>query len=132
MRSLRYYEEQRLLDPQRTAGGQRVYTAEHRALVAKIQELFQAGFCSAVVRELLPALSAPMNDSHELEAAFAAAEARLVSEKQSIEAELSALLSLRAQLGLASDTHVSMDHGEHDSSPAATPASFDHRDRRLR
>lgn len=132
VRSLRYYEEQRLLHPRRTTGGQRVYTAEHLTLVVQIQELFQAGFCSSVIHELLPALGAPVHDADRLQAAFEAATARLESEKESIESELSALSRLRARLGLAPDTRVSLHGGHHDSSPAAPPAPFDHRDRRLR
>ncbi len=131
-RSLRYYEAQRLIAPERTAGGQRVYSPQHLALVVQIQELFQAGFCSSVIHELLPAISSPARDYGALDAAFDAAAARLISEKESIEAELSALHSLRSQLGLAPDTHVSVQCGVHDSSPAPAPAPFDHRDRRLR
>ena len=132
VRSLRYYEQQRLLEPQRTAGGQRAYTTEHLAIVIKIQELFQAGFCSSVIRELLPALSVPAHAGDQLEAAFNAAAARLHSEKETIEAELSALQRYRTRLGLAPDTRVSMHGGDHDSSAIAPPAPFDHRDRRLR
>ncbi|MBC7593919.1 MAG: MerR family transcriptional regulator [Kineosporiaceae bacterium] len=132
VRSLRYYEEQRLLDPERTAGGQRVYAAEHLTLVVQIQELFQAGFCSSVIQELLPALNSPAHGTHQLQAAFNAATARLESEKESIEIELTALSQMRARLGLAPDTHVSLHGGDHDSSPAAPPTPFDHRDRRLR
>ena len=131
-RSLRYYEAQRILAPMRTAGGHRVYSPQHLALVVQIQELFQAGFCSSVIQELLPALGSPEPDREALDEAFAAAAARLISEKESIEAELSALHSLRSRLGLAPDTHVSVQGGAHDSSAATAPAPFDHRDRRLR
>ncbi|MGD8195757.1 MerR family transcriptional regulator [Herbiconiux sp. P18] len=54
MRSLRYYEEQGLLAPRRTTSGQRVYAADDVRVVARIQDLFGAGFCSSVIRELLP------------------------------------------------------------------------------
>ena len=131
-RSLRYYEAQRLIAPERTASGQRVYSAQHLALVMQIQELFQAGFCSSVIQELLPALSSPAQDADALNAAFDAAAARLISEKASIEAELSALHSLRSRLELAPDTHVRGQGGDHDPSTAPAPAPFDHRDRRLR
>jgi DNA-binding transcriptional MerR regulator len=131
-RSLRYYEAQRLLDPQRTTGGQRVYSPEHLTLVVQIQELFQAGFCSSVIHELLPALSSPAQDADALHAAFDAAATRLESEKQSIEAELLALNAMRSRLGLAPDMRVSLQGGEHDSSATTTPTAFDHRDRRLR
>ncbi|WP_424023765.1 MerR family transcriptional regulator [Microbacterium sp.] len=133
-RSLRYYEAQRLIAPERTTGGQRVYSPHHLALVVRIQELFRAGFCSSVIQELLPALGSPAQDDAALAAAFDAAAARLISEKESIDAELSALHALRSRLGLAPDTHVSVQRGFHDSSPdpPPAPAPFDHRDRRLR
>lgn len=132
VRPLRYYEQQELLHPQRTRSGQRVYTAMHHALVIEIQELFQAGFCSSVIRELLPALGAATTDEQYLKAMFDAAAARLESEKKSIEDELSALSRLRDRKGLASDTRVSMHAVNYDSSSTAPPASFDHRNRRLR
>nr|WP_206516770.1 MerR family transcriptional regulator [Brachybacterium saurashtrense] len=62
-RSLRYYEQHGLLDPERIASGQRVYTAVHESTVRRIQELFGAGFCSAVIQELLPAMSVPDPDA---------------------------------------------------------------------
>ena len=131
-RSLRYYETQRLLSPGRTTGGQRVYSEEQLGFVLQIQELFRAGFCSSVIQELLPVLGSSRRDAEELRSAFDAAEARLESEKESIEAELLALNAMRLRLGLAPDTRVSLQGGGHDSSPAAAPAPFDHRDRRLR
>jgi DNA-binding transcriptional MerR regulator len=132
VRSLRYYEQQQLLEPGRTARGQRFYAAEHQTLVAQIQELFHAGFCSSVIRDLLPALGSPAEDEHLLESAFDAAAARLESEKRSIDAELYALATLRARLKLAPDARVSVQGGQHDPSPTAPPTPFDHRDRRLR
>ena len=131
-RSLRYYEAQRLLDPGRTANGQRAYSPEHLTLVVQIQELFRAGFCSSVIEELLPALRAPTRDDNELQAAFDAATARLESEKESIEAELFALNTLRSRLGLAPHTRVIPHGDDYDSAKATSPTPFDHRDRRLR
>lgn len=58
VRSLRYYEHQGLLDPKRSLAGHRLYTVEDQALVEQIQELFQAGFCSSVIQDLLPSLNA--------------------------------------------------------------------------
>ncbi len=131
-RSLRYYESQRLLEPKRTPGGQRVYSREHLTLVVQIQELYRAGFCSSVIHDLLPALCSTPQDDDALRAAFDAAAARLMSEKASIDAEMSVLHSLRSRLGLAPDTRVNVHGGEHDPSAATTSAPFDHRDRRLR
>ncbi|TPW77169.1 MerR family transcriptional regulator [Schumannella soli] len=54
VRSLRYYEEQGLIAPERTAGGQREFDDLDPARVAFIQQLFAAGMTSSSIRELLP------------------------------------------------------------------------------
>lgn len=54
VRSLRYYEEQGLIAPERTPGGQREYDDLDPARVAFIQQLFAAGMTSAGIRDLLP------------------------------------------------------------------------------
>lgn len=56
-RSLRYYEQQGLLDAQRTQGGHRTYGVESVARVAWIQRFYSAGLCSAKIAELLPYVS---------------------------------------------------------------------------
>ncbi len=132
VRALRYYEEQGLLAPRRTPAGQRVYDPQHEQVVRRIQELLAAGFCSSVMRELLPALSNPGAAGDRLRDAFAAARARLESERQAVETELSALERLQQQLGLAPDVHVRADGGAHERTPPTTTAPPDHRDRRLR
>ncbi|WP_114854369.1 MerR family transcriptional regulator [Brachybacterium sp. YJGR34] len=131
-RSLRYYEQQGLLAPSRTASGQREYTAADEAAVRQIQELLGAGICSAVIQELLPALSAPARDQALLGEALAAAENRLHSERHEIEEELAGLARLRERLGLDPDTHVRDHDGPHERSDPTPPAAPDHRDRRLR
>lgn len=132
VRALRYYEQQGLLAPTRTPAGHRLYGTEHQDLVAWIQELLRAGFCSAVIRELLPALASPEPDASKLGAAFRAAQLRLESEKHSIETELAALGDLGERWGIAPDVHVTVHSGTHDSSTPTPPTPFDHRDRRLR
>lgn len=132
VRSLRYYEQQGLLEPHRTPAGHRVYTIGDQALVKQIQDLFRAGFCSSVIRELLPALTDTTENEEQLRASFAAAQARLESEKRAIEIELARLQQLRTELGVASDMHVTPQDKEYESSPTSQAAAFDHRDRRLR
>jgi DNA-binding transcriptional MerR regulator len=56
VRSLRYYEEQQLLLPGRTAGGQRTYADDAVERVELIQLLFAAGVPSATVVQLLPCI----------------------------------------------------------------------------
>ncbi|MEV0976644.1 MerR family transcriptional regulator [Streptomyces sp. NPDC049915] len=55
-RSLRYYEKQGLLAPDRTAGGHRNYPEAAVDRVIRIQELFAAGLCSAKIAQLLPCM----------------------------------------------------------------------------
>ncbi|UFU01970.1 MerR family transcriptional regulator [Ruania suaedae] len=133
VRSLRYYENQGLLAPSRSAAGQRIYGTEHETIVGEIQELFRAGFCSSVIRELLPALTAPVKDTALLGQALTSARERLTSEKRAIDAELLRLEQWRDRWGLAPDTHVSVQDERHDDTDESSPpAPPDHRDRRLR
>jgi DNA-binding transcriptional MerR regulator len=130
-RSLRYYEAQGLIEPRRTPGGQRVYTDGDVEVVVSIQELYAAGFCSAVIRELLPVVLAPgERDADEVRRMFEAAEVRLEHEKRAIETELGVLRDLGTRLGVDPDTRVRSDSGPHGHHP--TTAASDHRDRRLR
>ncbi|MGI5221770.1 MerR family transcriptional regulator [Nocardia sp. CA-290969] len=55
-RSLRYYEEQRLLTAQRTPGGHRDYPEQAVDRVIHIQELFAAGLCSKKIAQILPCM----------------------------------------------------------------------------
>ncbi|RCV50997.1 MerR family transcriptional regulator [Marinitenerispora sediminis] len=55
-RSLRYYEQQGMLAPDRTPGGHRDYPESAVDRVIRIQELFAAGLCSAKIVELLPCM----------------------------------------------------------------------------
>lgn len=57
-RALRYYEEQGLLEPWRTAANQRVYSESAVERVRLIQQLYTAGLGSRVIATLLPALNA--------------------------------------------------------------------------
>ncbi|WOH18050.1 MerR family DNA-binding transcriptional regulator [Paenarthrobacter sp. GOM3] len=132
VRSLRYYEQQGLLEPQRTSSGHRFFAVEDERLVHQIRDFFEAGFCSSVIHTLLPALVNPERNRVLLQAAVAAAQARLISEMESVEAELRQLKRLGDRYGFAPDMHVTLQSGGHDSSTAAQTIAFDHRDRRLR
>ncbi|WP_411070595.1 MerR family transcriptional regulator [Streptomyces sp. cmx-4-25] len=57
VRALRYYEEQQLLESNRTPGGQRDYSDDALERVQLIQDLFAAGLSSRTVVELLPCVS---------------------------------------------------------------------------
>lgn len=53
-RALRYYEEQGLLAPERTLGGQRTYPESDVERVRLIQQFFTAGLPSRIILQLLP------------------------------------------------------------------------------
>lgn len=55
-RSLRYYEEQRILAADRTPGGHRDYPERAVDRVIHIQELFAAGLCSKKIVQILPCM----------------------------------------------------------------------------
>ncbi|WP_413754893.1 MerR family transcriptional regulator [Streptomyces sp. MMBL 11-3] len=58
-RSLRYYEEQGLLDSSRSPGGHRHYGEEGVDRVAYLQRLYAAGLSSQTIVSLLPCLHSP-------------------------------------------------------------------------
>jgi DNA-binding transcriptional MerR regulator len=70
-RALRYYEEQGLLCPQRTASGQRVYPESAVDRVRLIQELYTAGLGSRLIATLLPAIDDQHLDPELLERVLA-------------------------------------------------------------
>ena len=55
-RSLRYYEEQGMLAPERSNGGQRRYSQAAVDRVIRIQELYAAGLSSSRIARLLPCM----------------------------------------------------------------------------
>src|SRR2546425_55096 len=77
-RALRYYEEQGLLQPQRTTSGQRVYPESAVDRVGIIQQLYTAGLGSRLIAALLPAIDARHVGSELLE--------RLLDERSRIKA----------------------------------------------
>lgn len=58
-RSIRYYEEQKLLVSMRTASGQRIFPEAAVERVRLIQRLFDAGLSSRRMYELLPCMTNP-------------------------------------------------------------------------
>ncbi|SJM69071.1 MerR family transcriptional regulator [Gulosibacter sp. 10] len=57
IRSLRYYEEQRLLHPTRSPGGYRMYDEGDVVLVRRIRALLAAGLGTRTIRPILPCLA---------------------------------------------------------------------------
>lgn len=107
-RALRYYEEQGLLEPERTPSGQRVYPASAVARVQLIQQLFTAGLSSSLLVTLLPAIDARRVDA-ELSRRLLVEHARLESEVADLQA---AGRRLAALIGL-------VDHPDDASCPAS-------------
>lgn len=66
-RALRYYEEQGLLEAERTFGGQRLYTDAAVERVRLIQQLFTAGLPSKTILRLLPFIDAGQGNEEVFE-----------------------------------------------------------------
>jgi DNA-binding transcriptional MerR regulator len=66
VRALRYYEEQRLLAPERSESGQRHYPDEAVDRVQLIQHLYAAGISSASILEMLPCVVTGVASPHVL------------------------------------------------------------------
>jgi len=58
-RMLRYYEEQGLLDPERSDNGYRSYSESAVELALQIRGLLDSGLTSQIVRNILPCLDQP-------------------------------------------------------------------------
>ncbi|MFD5435368.1 MerR family transcriptional regulator [Kitasatospora sp. NPDC127067] len=59
-RLLRYYEEQGLLRPDRTAAGYREYGEQDTVRVWQIRSLLAAGLSTRIIAELLPCATGPV------------------------------------------------------------------------
>ncbi|MFE6865531.1 MerR family transcriptional regulator [Kitasatospora sp. NPDC057692] len=59
-RLLRYYEEQSLLEPTRSAGGYREYGEGDTVRVRQIRSLLAAGLSTRVIAQILPCASGPI------------------------------------------------------------------------
>lgn len=91
VRALRYYEEQRLLESERTSGGQRDYPDEALERVQLIQDLFAAGLSSRTVVELLPCVSTGVATPAMLD--------QLIIERDRIAARIQDLTRAKTKLG---------------------------------
>ncbi|MGN9816646.1 MerR family transcriptional regulator [Streptomyces sp. SD11] len=65
VRSLRYYEEQKLLTSTRSASGQRHYTDDEIERVRFIQRLYAGGLSSRTIAELLPCVDSPSEENSD-------------------------------------------------------------------
>ncbi|GAB3657158.1 MerR family transcriptional regulator [Glycomyces tarimensis] len=62
VRALRYYEEQGLLEPERSPSGQRLYPESAVEKVAFFQDMYAAGLSSRRIAELLPCVDTGLTD----------------------------------------------------------------------
>ncbi|MGY3555529.1 DNA-binding transcriptional MerR regulator [Williamsia sp. R60] len=90
VRSLRYYEQQRLLLSRRTTGNQRVYEEDAVERVLLIKELFAAGLNADGVVQLLPCIDSGTATPAMVE--------RLVCERARIDDEVNRLTATRDRL----------------------------------
>lgn len=92
VRSLRYYEQQRLLTSTRTPSGQRQYTEHDVDRVHFIQGLYAANLSSGTIAELMPCRDAP--SEHNSDATLE----RMARERERITAQIDDLLRARDTL----------------------------------
>jgi len=94
VRSLRYYEEQRLLFSTRSASGQRHYDETSVERVRYLRRLYAAGLSSSTIYQLLPCTDAPSAATSD--AAFEL----LAQERAKLDAHITELLATRDTLDL--------------------------------
>ena len=90
VRALRYYEEQGLLQAERSASGQRHYGAAAVERVHLIQQLYAAGLSSRDILELLPCVYTGSATPDMI--------ARLTAERNRIDRQLSDLAEARERM----------------------------------
>ena len=98
VRSLRYYEEQGLLTPERSSSGQRTYSPDAIQLIGLIQQLFNAGLCSKAIAELLPCINDPASRTPELRSRLLRERERLSSDIAKISLNRNSLDNLISSL----------------------------------
>ena len=90
VRALRYYEEQGLLEAERTPSGQRRYAESAVSRVRFVQQLYAAGLTSKDVLEVLPCVRSGV--------ATPAMIARLAEQRDGIDRQIAELTRARARL----------------------------------
>jgi len=91
VRALRYYEEQGLLAPGRSPGGQREYGEDAVDRVRIFQQLYAAGLPSRRIAELLPCIDTDVTTDHQL--------AMLNAEHARVRKQVDQLTTVLARLG---------------------------------
>lgn len=120
VRSLRYYEEQGLLRPQRTTSDQRVYGPDAVERVRLLRRLYNAGLTSTTIATLLPCVDTPSDEvtRETIEV--------MRREHDRISAQITELISTRNDLSYLIDAAAAF-HREQldmDVTSVATPAEL--------
>jgi DNA-binding transcriptional MerR regulator len=102
-RSLRYYEQQGLLDTRRNANGHRDYDEEDLRLVHQIRELLAIGFGLEETRPFVECLRSGHASGGECPASIATYQRKLAEVEECIERLTAVRDHLRAQLSDARD-----------------------------
>ncbi|GGV41008.1 MerR family transcriptional regulator [Actinomadura cremea] len=89
-RALRYYEEQGLLESERSTGGQRTYPEGAVGRVRMIRQFYAAGLASRAIVELLPSMRTGVATPELL--------ARLADERDRIDGQIRELTGARNRL----------------------------------
>ncbi|TDD42973.1 MerR family transcriptional regulator [Nonomuraea terrae] len=103
VRALRYYEEQGLLEANRSDSGQRHYPESAVDRVQLIQMLYAAGLSSRTIAELLPCVEAKVSTPES--------RARLFAERDRIDAQIAGLTRTRNRLDAVIASSGSPDSG---------------------
>ena len=93
VRALRYYEEQGLLESERSPSGQRLYLDGAVARVQWIQLLYRAGLPSKAIVDLLPCVHTGVATPEMID--------RLVTERDKVERQLRDLMQTRDRMDIA-------------------------------
>jgi DNA-binding transcriptional MerR regulator len=101
VRALRYYEEQSLLESERSASGQRIYAEAAVGRVRLIQLLYGAGLSSRTIVELLPCVEKP-------NMVTPATLALLSAERDRIDQQIETLVESREKLASVISTAVNV------------------------
>ncbi|TDD19406.1 MerR family transcriptional regulator [Nonomuraea diastatica] len=105
VRSLRYYEEQGLLNPVRLPSGYRDYDEGHASIVRGIRLMLAAGLNTATIAELLPCMS---DDGQVLRPACSLMLSDLNRERARLSDAVAGLMAARDALDVLIDATASL------------------------
>ncbi len=84
-RTIRYYEEEKIITPERTSGGQRIYKDEHLVYLKRVTELKKLGFQLSEIKKIFELKRSDENGSKRRAELIAAYKAKLDDDKRKLE-----------------------------------------------